>query len=157
MMDPSNLALLISELRLDEGVRYVPYNDTEGIPTVGVGHNLQASPLPDVWSYPLTDDEVNQLLTNDLQNVFTALNNNLQWWTDLSDVRQRVLCNMCFQMGIGGLLGFRNTLKAVQSGNYGQAATGMLNSEWADQTPSRAQRLAAMMSTGISTYPGEQG
>jgi lysozyme len=156
MMDPSNLEMLISELRVDEGVRYAPYNDSLGIQTIGVGHNLQASPLPDVWSYPLTDDEVNQLLTDDLQTVFTALNNNLQWWTDLSDVRQRVLCNMCFQLGIGGLLGFRNTLIFIRQGQYSQAATGMLNSKWADQTPARAQRLAKMMSTGVSQYPGEQ-
>lgn len=155
-MDPSNLALLITELRIDEGVRYEPYNDTRGILTVGVGHNLQVSPLPDVWSYPLTDVEVNQLLTEDLQGVFTSLNNNLQWWVDLTNVRQRVLCNMCFQLGVGGLLGFRNTLIAMRQGNYSSAANGMLNSQWADQTPARAHRLATMMATGISQYPQEQ-
>jgi len=155
-MDPTNLALLISELRIDEGVRYEPYNDSLGIPTVGVGHNLQAAPLPDVWAYPLNDDEVNQLLTEDLQTVFTSLDNNLQWWTDLNNVRQRVLANMCFQMGIGGLLGFRNTLIFIRQGQYSAAASGMLNSKWADQTPARAQRLATMMSTGVSQYSQEQ-
>ena len=154
-MDSINQQLLIQELRFDEEVRYEPYNDSLGIPTVGVGHDLQVSPLPDVWSYPLTDVEVNQLLEEDLQKVFTGLNNNLQWWADLDDVRQRVLCNMCFQMGIGGLLGFRNTLILIRQGQYSQAATGMLNSKWADQTPARAQRLAKMMSTGVSQYPGE--
>ena len=154
-MDSINQQLLIQELRFDEGVRYEPYNDSLGIPTVGVGHDLQVSPLPDVWSYPLTDDEVDQLLTEDLEKVFTGLNNNLQWWADLNDVRQRVLCNMCFQMGIGGLLGFRNTLILIRQGQYVAAASGMINSKWADQTPARAQRLAKMMSTGVSQYPGE--
>jgi lysozyme len=155
-MDSINQQLLIQELRFEEGVRYEPYNDSRGILTVGVGHALQASPLPDVWAYPLTDDEVNQLLAEDLEKVFTGLNNNLQWWTDLNNVRQRVLCNMCFQLGIGGLLGFRNTLILIRQGQYAAAANRMLNSKWADQTPARAQRLAKMMATGVSQYPGEQ-
>lgn len=154
-MTPNNLSLLISELRSDEGVRYVPYLDTLEVSTVGVGHNLEVSPLPTGWTYPLSDAQVDQLLTADLQIVFFDLNQDISWWSVLSDVRQRVLCNMCFQLGIGGLLGFRNTLIAVHQGNYAQASAGMLNSQWADQTPNRAQRLAAMMSTGISTYPGE--
>jgi lysozyme len=156
MMNPTNLALLIAELRFDEGVRYTPYNDTLGIRTVGVGHNLQVSPLPIGWSYPLTDDQVNQLLTADLQNVFTRLGVRLPWWTSLDDVRQRIICNMCFQLGVNGLMEFVNTLNFVEQGQYQQASAGMLVSAWAQQTPARAHRLATMMSTGVSTYPGEQ-
>lgn len=155
-MDWNNLTLLIAELRFDEGVRYVPYNDTLGVKTVGVGHNLRASPLPPGWSYSLTDAQVNNLLTDDLKIVFTSLNRDLPWWLGLDDVRQRIICNMCFQLGIGDLLDFHNTLACVQQGKYQQASAEMLDSEWATQTPVRAHRLATMMSTGISTYPGEQ-
>jgi len=155
-MDPINLSLLIAELRFDEGVRYTPYNDTLGVKTTGVGHNLQVSPLPYGWSYPLTDDQVNHLLTADLQNVFTRLGVRIPWWSSLDDVRQRVICNMCFQLGVNGLMGFTNTLEFVEQGDFQQASEGMLASQWATQTPARAQRLATMMSTGVSTYPGEQ-
>lgn len=149
-MCPSNLALLIAELRIDEGVRYSPYNDTMGIQTVGVGHNLKAKPLPDVvWTYPLTDEQVNSLLSDDLQSVFNDLDRNLPWWTDLNDVRQRVLANMCFNLGITKLLGFRNTLVFMRQGNWDQAANGMLNSAWATQVKGRAQRLADMMRKGV--------
>jgi len=147
-MKPSNEALLVKELRRDEGVRYTPYEDTKGIPTVGVGHNLQAAPLPAGWAYPLTDGQVNLLLDSDLLNVYHDLDRNLPWWQTLSDVRQRVICNMCFNLGMNRLLGFKNTLAAMRQGNYDAAADGMLNSAWAAQVGERAQRLAQMMRTG---------
>lgn len=149
-MNPDNEAQLVVELRRDEGVRYVPYRDTKGIPTVGVGHNLQAAPLPAGWTYPLTDDQVNQLLRIDLTNVFSDLNRDLPWWTDLNDVRQRVIANMMFNLGSNRLLGFKNTLAAMRQGRYDDAAAGMLNSAWANQVGERAQRLAQMMRTGES-------
>lgn len=149
-MNPDNEAQLVVELRRDEGVRYVPYADTKGIPTTGVGHNLQASPLPPGWTYPLTDDQVNQLLMSDLANVFSDLNRDLPWWTDLNDVRQRVIANMMFNLGSNRLLGFKNTLAAMRQGRYDDAAAGMLNSAWASQVGARAQRLAQMMRTGES-------
>lgn len=147
-MNPDNEAQLVVELRRDEGVRYVPYADTKDIPTTGVGHNLQASPLPAGWTYPLTDDQVNQLLMSDLANVFSDLNRDLPWWTDLNDVRQRVIANMMFNLGSNKLLGFKNTLAAMRQGRYDDAAAGMLNSAWASQVGARAQRLAQMMRSG---------
>jgi lysozyme len=149
-MNPDNEAQLVVELRRDEGVRYAPYRDTKDIPTAGVGHNLQASPLPAGWSYPLTDDQVNQLLMSDLANVFADLNRDLPWWTDLNDVRQRVVANMMFNLGSNKLLGFKNTLAAMRQGRYDDAAAGMLNSAWASQVGARAQRLAQMMRSGES-------
>jgi lysozyme len=147
-MNDENLRKLIAELRRDEGVEYSPYDDTMGIPTVGVGHNLRAKPLPDGWKYPLNDVQVDSLLDDDLEDVFHDLGRNLPWWTDLNDVRQRVLANMAFNLGIGKLLGFRNTLIAMRQGKYDAAADGMLNSVWAAQVKGRATRLADMMRKG---------
>lgn len=149
-MNSDNEAQLIIELRRDEGVRYVPYRDTMDIPTVGVGHNLQASPLPSGWSYPLTDDQVNQLLSSDLSNVYGDLNRTLPWWTDLNDVRQRALCNLCFNLGMSRLAGFVKALAALRQGKYDIASAEFLNSAWASQVGARAQRLAQMMRTGES-------
>jgi len=147
-MDSNNEAILVQELRRDEGVRYVPYEDTIGISTVGVGHNLRAAPLPAGWSYPLTDEQVNALLSQDLQNVYHDLDRDLPWWTQLCNVRQRVICNLCFNMGINGLLTFHNTLAAVRQGRYEDAKAGMLASKWATQVGERATRLSDMMEQG---------
>jgi lysozyme len=150
-MNPDNEAQLVEELRRDEGVRYVPYRDRKGIPTTGIGHNLQASPLPAGWSYPLTDAQVDTLLASDLANVFSDLNRDLPWWTDLNDIRQRVVANMMFNLGSNRLLGFKNTLVAMRQGRWSDAADGMLNSAWASQVGARAIRLANMMRTGSTT------
>jgi lysozyme len=150
-MDPTNLALLIAELRRDEGVRYSIYLDSSvpPIPTVGVGHNCKVSPLPAGWACPLADGQVNQLLTQDLQNVFAALDAHLPWWRQMDEVRQRVIANMCFNMGIGTLLTFHNTLGAMQRGSYAVAAAGMLASKWAQQVGMRARRLAYATEYGV--------
>lgn len=151
-----NLLLLEAELRRDEGVRYMPYLDTATPPkrTVGVGHNLDVSPLPAGWTFPLSDAQVTQLLTRDISTTLAKLDSALPWWRQMDEVRQRVVANMCFNMGIGsastgkGLLGFR-TLAAMQRGSYAVAAAGMLNSKWATQVGARATRLASAMETGV--------
>ena len=137
---------LIAELRRDEGVRYSPYKDTVGIDTVGVGHNLKAKPL--ALTYPLTDAEVDRILECDLDEVFAELDKHLPWWRDMSQARQRVLANMAFNLGVAGLLTFKNTLTEIQRGHYQIAADNMLKSKWAKQVGQRANRLAKMMVEG---------
>lgn len=143
-----NIALLEAELRRDEGVRYSEYLDTMGIRTIGVGHNMQASPIPPQWTQPLTDDQVNQLLSDDLTNVFAVLDYNLSWWRNLDEVRQRVVANMAFNLGSVKLLGFHNTLHCMQTGDYLGAAAGMAASAWAGQVGNRATRLISAMRSG---------
>lgn len=146
-MNPND-EILLKELRRDEGVRNTPYRDTVGVWTVGVGHNMEAKPLPTLWKFPLSDDQIDRLLAGDLADVFEDLDRNLPWWRKLTYARQRVLVNMGFNLGIKGLLGFSNTLKHIQAGNYIQASTGMLASKWARQVHGRANRLAEMMRDG---------
>jgi lysozyme len=148
-MNPSNLALLIAELRRDEGVRYSIYLDSMGVPTVGVGHNCKVSPLPAGWACPVTDAQVDQLLTQDLKNTFAQLDAHLPWWRQLDDVRARVVANMAFNMGVADLMTFHNALFAMQRGSYAVAAAGMLSSKWARQVGARAQRLASAMEYGL--------
>jgi lysozyme len=131
---------ILEQLRLHEGIKYKPYKDTVGKLTIGVGRNLD-----DVG---LSDEEVDFLLTNDIKRAQDALNKNCPWWEQMSPVRQKVLLDMCFNMGIKGLLSFRNTLAAMQRGDYAAAAMGMRNSLWAKQVGKRAERLATMMETG---------
>jgi lysozyme len=59
---------------------------------------------------------------------------------------------MSFEMGVDGLMGFKNTLKMIEQGDYEAAAENMLNSLWAKQTPARANRMAEQMRTGQWQY-----
>lgn len=148
-MNPSNLALLIAELRRDEGVRYMPYTDTTGHKSIGVGRNMDVSPLPSTWTFPLTDAQVNQLLMQDLQSTFKQLSASLPWWTSLDDVRQRCVANVAFNIGVLGLLGFHNALFALQRGSYAVAAAGFQASRWYGQVGARAQRICYAIEYGL--------
>jgi len=84
----------------------------------------------------------------DVKEKMAELDTKLLWWRLLSDARQRVIINMAFNLGVDGLLTFKNTLAMIQSGNYAGAAGGMLSSKWAGQVHDRAHRLADMMVHG---------
>ena len=144
-----NESLIDAELRRDEGVRYSPYRDTKGILTVGIGHNMEASPLPSDWIAPLTDDQVDQLLNHDLSVVYVALDLHLPWWEELDEVRQRVVVNMAFNLGTAKLCEFHQTLACMKAADYAGAADGMLDSAWANEVHDRATRLADAMRTGV--------
>ena len=135
-----NRQLITETLIQAEGMKLRPYRCTAGALTLGVGRNLDAKGI--------SEAEARFMLANDIEEVWRAVVSNLPWVTRLSDARQRVICEMGFQLGIGGLLSFKNTLAAVQAGRYADAAAGMLQSRWARQTPRRVQRLAQMMRQG---------
>jgi lysozyme len=135
-----NLELLEQELTRDEGKRKFAYKCTAGKTTIGIGRNLD-----DVG---LTDEEIRLLFKHDIQRVCVDLDRALPWWRDMSDARQRVIVNMAFNLGINGLLKFKNTLAAMEAGECKRAAAGMLDSLWARQVGDRAKRLAKMMEAG---------
>lgn len=138
-----DVATLMAELKRDEGVRLKPYRDTVGKLTIGAGRNLDDKGISAV--------EATILLANDIEEVCAALDAELPWWRDLDGVRQRVLANMCFNVGIQKLLTFANTLAAVKAGDYLRASQAMMASKWARQVGPRAIRLATMMRDGTVT------
>jgi lysozyme len=143
MLMTQNDLELIKELRRDEGVIPHAYQDSLGYWTIGVGRLIDKRK-----GGRLTDEEIDYLLMNDIKECVEDLDKNLPWWRSLSDVRRRVLVNMRFNLGMAGLLGFKNTLKFIETGDYKRAADNMLLSKWAKQVGQRSNRLAAMMEKG---------
>jgi lysozyme len=132
-----------------EGKRASTYLDSMGIPTIGIGHNLRAHPMPSDWTQPLSDDQISQLFQGDLSDVMSVLAANLPWVSDLDEVRQAVIVDMCFNMGSAVLFQFHGFLGLVRVGNYGGAAQDMLTTRWAREVPVRAHEDAKMMSSGL--------
>lgn len=120
-----------------EGLRKKPYRDTAGKLTIGVGRNLD-----DVG---ISEGEAFNMLRADVVRARNGLRRYLPWWAEQPDAVRLVLENMCFQLGIHGLLKFERALAAIQSGHYARAAKEMLDSLWAKQTPNRAQELARII------------
>ncbi|MBF0165404.1 MAG: glycoside hydrolase family protein [Magnetococcales bacterium] len=128
------------QLRVHEGLKVKPYRDTVGKITIGIGRNLD-----DVGISP---EEALHLLNNDIDRVERVLPDLIVGYHKLDDVRQRVLADMCFNLGQAGLKGFARFINCVNVGNFSLAAREMLDSRWAKQVGRRAQTLARMMETG---------
>ena len=135
---------LVKQLRRDEGEVLTVYKDSLGYDTIGVGRLVDKRK-----GGGITPEESAYLLNNDIDRKYTELLRRLPWAVKLDEARLGVLVNMAFQLGVVGLLGFKNTLAMIEAGNYTAAAAGMLQSLWAKQTPARAKRLSEQMRTGV--------
>lgn len=98
------------------------------------------------------DSRINKQLADrkleaEILQTDNALQQALPWYKDATFVTRTVLINMAFNMGVKGLLGFRNTLRFVSEKNYEQAASNMSQSLWARQVPVRATELIERMRT----------
>ena len=133
----------LDQITRHEGYRRSAYQDSKGYWTIGIGRLIDKK-----LNGGLTEEEARYLLQNDLDRCANDLDAKLPWWSGLSENRRYVLLNMCFNLGINKLLGFKNTLKMIQDGNYDGAAKGMLNSLWAKQVGNRAVELANQMRKG---------
>lgn len=131
---------LIQQLRRHEGERLKPYRCSSGKLTIGVGRNLD--------DRGITAAESAYLLNNDIDRVWVEVESRMPWIRQLNEARQRVLLDMAFNLGIDGLMKFRNTLATIRAGDYQKAGVMMLDSLWAKQVGDRAQSLARMMQTG---------
>ncbi len=134
---------LVTQLRRDEGEVLHAYEDHLGFLTIGIGRLIDKR-----RGGGISQEEAAYLLNNDIDTRIQALSTALPWFSRLDEARKGVLVNMAFQLGIEGLLAFKNTLKEVENGNYDKASEMMMLSKWATQTPARAQRLSRQMKTG---------
>jgi len=135
-----NIKDVYSLIQNHEGLCLKPYRDTVGKLTIGYGRNLD-----DVG---ISEDEAIQLLDNDIKSVIYQLKQHIGWFEKLDEVRQAVLIDMAFNMGIEVFLKFEITLKNIEQSHYKQASIDMLTSKWAIQVGNRAKVLANMMDTG---------
>jgi lysozyme len=137
-----NLLQKVKELLLQyEGLKLKPYRCSVGKLTIGVGRNLETNGISQKEAFVLLENDILRCeseLLNELPEVYSSLN----------DTRKSVLLNMCFNLGISGLLGFKHTLAFIASGDFERAANGMLASKWAKQVGRRAIELSELMRKG---------
>jgi len=138
-LDDMDIEKLKDQLIKHEGMELKPYQCSADKTTIGVGRNIQ--------EIGITDDEARYLLDNDILRVCKELDNAIHWWRDLSEVRQRVLVDMVFNLGITRFMKFSRTIEAIEAGQYDIAAEEMLDSRWSRQVGKRSERLAEAMRT----------
>ena len=152
---------LIQKLIAHEGMILRVYQDSLGIDTIGIGRNLvdrgiskeelDAMDIPNIntiYEHGITEADAVYLATNDVQIVEEELLSAHPCVAELDSVRQLVLVDMAFNMGVPRLRGFKKMWAAIHKGDYTTAAKEMLDSKWANQVKSRSTILANMMHVG---------
>lgn len=129
--------MTIEELLLEhEGIILHAYQDSLGYWTIGVGRLIDKKK-----GGGISKEEAIYLLKNDIENVRAELDEGLPWWRDAPEKVQLVLQDMCFNLGLNGLLQFKNTLAAIREGRWADAGVAMRSSKWATQVPNRVKDL----------------
>lgn len=131
---------LAKQLEIDEGRRKRIYLDTVGKWSGGVGRNLT--------DRGLRDDEIDLMLSNDIQEAISIARATFKSFERLDDVRQEVVVNMAFNLGQTRLKGFKKFIAAVDRMDFHQAQAEMIDSAWYSQVGDRGKRLAQAMREG---------
>lgn len=162
----TGLVQAVKSIQLHEGLRLKPYLCTAGKCTIGYGRNLD-----DVGFYEdekaiekrflltgtISQEEAEQLLFKDIDVAIDGLTGpKFQWFWALDSNRFAAIVDMVFNLGITRFMKFKNTIKALETGDYDTAAVEMLDSKWAKQVKIRARRLAFVIRTGrrFNEYDG---
>ena len=153
---------LIQKLIAHEGMVLKVYQDTLGIDTIGIGRNLKGrginqdeleymgmKSIDAVYKLGITEKDAIFLANNDVDIVEEELLRIHPIVDELDEVRQIVLVDMAFNLGVPRLCKFKNMWAAVYDGDYDKAAVEMLDSRWATQVKSRAIVLSNAMREGV--------
>jgi len=151
---------LVKMIALHEGIVLNVYQDHLNINTVGIGRNLDDrgitdgellfmnKTIDDVYDDGLTEEEAYYLCMNDIAIVEKELLDSKPIVNQLSAVRQMVLVDMAFNMGVPRLKLFKNMWLAIEKVNYPLACEEMIDSRWASQVGNRAMKLSLAMKNG---------
>lgn len=135
---------LVAQLIRHEGCILHAYKDSLGFTTIGIGRMIDARK-----GGGISHEEADDLLSHDIDRVTLALAGRYpDWFPSLDPVRQAVLCNLAFNIGIDGLAKFTQMLANVIAGDYLKAAAAMMMSKWATQVGARAVELSTQMQIG---------
>ena len=122
-----------------EGIRLDMYQDTLGIWTVGVGHNIQEKGI--------SQAVMELMLEEGLAEAVSELKRSVSFFSKMPEQVQEALVNLAFNMGIPRLMQFKKTLAYLRDGNFEAAADELLDSRYAEQVGRRADEVADMIRT----------
>lgn len=131
---------LKKDLERDEDRVRLPYEDTVGKISIGVGHNLSDNGLP--------DHIIDLLLDYDIDQVEKDLDRFIPWWRERPEKVQLFLANLCFNLGLDRFRKFKTTLRLIEAKQYKAAGKAFReNKRYFSQVGQRAERLAKLLET----------
>jgi lysozyme len=139
-----NYDKLLESVKKHEGFKDHVYLDSLSKRTVGYGHLCVEDHWEDGKKYD--KEYLEDILEKDLQGAIDQAHDMCQGM-EISDDAKSIICEMIFQLGGHGVSKFKNMWKALKENppSYSVAASEMLDSRWAKQTPNRAKEMAGHM------------
>jgi lysozyme len=125
---------LIESIKVNEGFEGYEYMDSLQNPTIGYGTLL-----------PLTEVEATLLLKHRLDVMSAHIKSRWNAFGRMSPDVQTMVLEMCYQMGVGGFMGFKKMIRALEKGDHDEAYKEGMDSKWAIQTPNRAKRVLSVL------------
>jgi lysozyme len=118
---------LKAQIIAHEDIKQSAYQDSLGYWTIGIGKLIDARK-----GGKLSLDEINYIFNNSLQDAYNDLKN-YSWFNKLDAVRQGVLIELDFNIGLPALLKFVMMIAALKNNDYAEAAEQLKHSLWANQ------------------------
>jgi len=130
---------LIKRIKKNEGFSITPYKDQLGFLTIGYGHLI----LPGekhLTEKKSTKTKLEKIFIQDFKTATKDFKKHLKKYT-FNKKEEELLIEMVFQMGLKGVLKFRNLLDNMRKKNKHLVCFEMMNSLWYNQTPKRVKKL----------------
>ena len=125
---------LLNRIKHHEGYRKSVYQCTEGYDTIGYGFAIK--------DLEMDEDIAEEILIRKVEKLIKRVRARFDWLDSVPREVQGVLVEMSYQMGLSGVSKFKKALHAMQMFQWKLAATELLDSRWAKQTPNRAKELS---------------
>ena len=125
---------LLNRIKHHEGYRKSVYKCTEGYDTIGYGFAIK--------DLEMDEDIAEEILLRKVEKLIKRVRSKFDWLDSVPREVQGVLVEMSYQMGLSGVSKFKKALHAMQMFQWKLAATELLDSRWAKQTPNRAKELS---------------
>jgi len=134
-----------------EGMKTKPYIDSMGNWTVGVGHLIGKS-LPADMNREFSQQEIMGMFEQDFAKHY-GIAQQTPGWDKANESGKGAMVDLAFNMGQWWTK-FPATAKALMSGDFTGAASGLKDSAWFKQVGSRGATIVAMMSQGGGASQG---
>lgn len=133
-------------IKLHEGTgpmrngNFMPYKDSVGLLTIGYGICIEKTGL--------RQNEADYILRSRVAEVENECLITFDWFDRIDEVRRAVVTDMVYNLGMPGFVKFVKFIGYIEREDYASASIEMLDSKWARQVGTRADRLSRMMETG---------
>ncbi len=145
-----NIELCKEQIKRHEGEVLNIYEDSLGYKTLGVGHLCKPEDPEYDWAVgtSVSQEVVDMYYEDDFdKHYMEAIHvfGSHEDWDNLPEVIQRVLVNMCFNLGGTRLSKFKNMMRACRENNWKEMAVQMEDSRWYGQVGRRSKELQDMV------------